>query len=108
MEILSELLIVSLSSAGIFGTLIASLLGIVLKQTKTVAEKRRQERVLLEIQRLEGEEKLSQLILSLLKFSKGLCEMDELDHAEKNYMQYLEKNKERKNEILIEHTIQYK
>lgn len=100
-----ELLIVSLSSAGILGTIITSLLGVILKQTKAVAERRRKERVFLELQRLEGEEKLSQLILLLIKFSKGLCEMDELDNAEKSYIIYLDKNKEQKNEILTEHII---
>ncbi|PKM60998.1 MAG: hypothetical protein CVU97_07485 [Firmicutes bacterium HGW-Firmicutes-21] len=104
-EIIYKLLIISFSSAGIVGTLIAGLLGIVFRQTKTVAEKRRKERVLLELQRLEGEEKLSRLILLLIKFSKGLCEMDELDDAEKGYIVYLEKNRDRKNEILTEHTV---
>ncbi|HAN21978.1 MAG: hypothetical protein A2Y15_05620 [Clostridiales bacterium GWF2_36_10] len=104
-ETIYELLIVSLSSAGILGTVIASLLSIVLKQTKALAEKRRKERILLELQRLEGEEKLSQLILLLIKFSKGLCEMDELDNAEKCYVLYLDKNREQKNEILTEYII---
>lgn len=100
-----ELLIVSLSSAGILGTVTASLLCAVLKQTKAVAKKRRKERVQLELQRLDGEEKLSQLILLLIKFTKGLCEMDELDNAEKNYVEYLEKNRVRKNKILTEHIV---
>lgn len=104
-SVIGELLIVVFSSAGVLGTIIATLLGIILKQTKSVAERKRQERVLFELQRLDGEEKMSQLILSLLKFSKGLCEMDELDTAERNYVLYLEKNRERKNEILTEHII---
>ena len=104
-EILYELLIVGFSSAGLLGMMIAALLSVVLKKTKAVAEKRRRERILLELQRLEGEEKLSRLILLLLKFSKGLCEMDELDEAEKGYIVYLEKNSERKNEMLSEYIV---
>ena len=104
-EIAYELLIVTFSSAGILGTIIASLLAIIFKKTKTVAEKRRRERVALELQRLEGEEKLSYLILLLIKFSKGLCEAKELDDAEKSYVIYLEKSRERKNQILTEYTV---
>lgn len=102
---LCELAAVVLSSAGVIGTVTAGVLSAVLKQTKSVAEKRREERIRLELQRLEGEEKLSQLILLLIKFSKGLCEMEELDNAEKNYIAYLEKARKSKNEILSEHIV---
>lgn len=102
---LCELAAVVLSSAGVIGTVVAGVLSVVLRQTKTVAEKRRKERIQLELQRLEGEEKLSQLILLLIKFSKGLCEMEELDNAERNYIAYLEKTRASKNEILTEHII---
>jgi endonuclease III len=105
MNIIIELAAVVLSSAGLIGTVVAGILTVVLRQTKVVAEKRREERIQLELQRLDGEEKLSQLILVLIKFSKGLCEMDELDNAERNYITYLEKTRESKNEILTEHII---
>ena len=100
-----EIAAVILSSAGLIGTIIAGILSVVLRQTKAVAEKRREERMQLELQRLDGEEKLSQLILLLIKFSKGLCEMEELDNAERNYITYLEKTRASKNEILTEHII---
>ncbi|MBO4452446.1 MAG: hypothetical protein J5793_00770, partial [Clostridia bacterium] len=58
-EAASEVFALILSSAGVAGTAAALVFGYIMKRAKQNAEKRRDERLKLDILRLEGEEKLS-------------------------------------------------
>lgn len=99
-----ELLTVVLSSAGLTGSLIAGITKIAIKKAKDDAERKREERLRLEILRLEGEEKMSALIFALLRHSRGNGNDKELDDAEKAYNEYLENSNRLKNEIIGLHT----
>ncbi len=99
-----EMLTVILSSAGLTGSLFAAIIRIAIKKAKDDAERKREERLRLEILRLEGEEKLSSLIFALLRHSRGSGSEKELDDAEKAYLEHLENSNRLKNEIIGLHT----
>ena len=102
---LSEFAALALSSAGLVGALLTSLLGILLKRAKSEAIRRRGERLKLDIMRLDGEEKLSELIYAMVRQSRGCGSAAELDEAFRAYGEYLETARRMKNEILSFYTI---
>lgn len=101
---LTELLITLFSSAGLAGALFALLLEHVLKRAKADAERRRKERISLEILRCEGEEVTGNLLMTLVSFGRGLCGETELNRATEEYERFLEKSRALKNSLLTGHT----
>ncbi len=97
---LDEIITVIFSSAGLTGSVFAAIMVSAMKKAKKDAEKKREERLRLEILRLEGEERLSALLFAIIRYSKGSCGIHELDDAEKAYNEYLEKSNKVKNEII--------
>lgn len=93
-----------LSSAGLTGSIFAAIVTAAIRHAGKNAENKRNERMKLEILRLEGEEKLSALLFALIRYSKGLGSENELENAEKTYMEYLESSNKLKNEIIGNHT----
>ena len=104
LETASEFFALLISSAGLSGTVIAIIFSYLLRKAKLEAQKKREERLQLEIQRLEGEEKLSQLLFTLVRYSRGICGECELDEAEKDYAEYIESSRKLKNRILGSYT----
>lgn len=105
MTFIDELLTVVLSSAGLTGSIFAAIVTAAIKKAKEDAERKREERLRLEILRLEGEEKLSALIFAMIRYSKGNGSAKELDEAEKTYTEHLEKSSAMKNEIIGVNTL---
>ena len=103
-ELLSELLPIILSSAGITGSLFTAITVFAIKKAKKDAEQKREERLKLEILRLEGEEKLSSLIFALLRAYNGKGDEQELNETIHAYTQHLEKSRNLKNLIITNHT----
>ncbi|MBR4278950.1 MAG: hypothetical protein IKT34_02130 [Clostridia bacterium] len=103
LQLLSELFPVILSSAGLSGSVFACILAFAVKKAKNDAERKRDERLKLEILRLEGEEKLSELLFEMLR-SGNLQKSDQLDEKIHAYSEYLEKSRCIKNRIIGEHT----
>ncbi len=103
-EAVTEFIALLLSSAGITGTFITAIFTYMLKKAKADADEKRKERLSLEIMRLEGEEKLSKLLFTLLRYSRNLCGDKELSQAEEEYAEYMEKTQRLKNEIIGKHT----
>lgn len=99
LSLLSELLPIILSSAGLSGGLFACILTFAVKKAKNDAERRRDERLRLEILRLEGEDKLSQLLFEMLR-SDAQSKSPQLDEKIRAYSLYLEKSRAIKNEII--------
>lgn len=93
-----------LSSAGLTGSLFAAIMKFAVKKAKEDAEQKREERLKLEILRLEGEEKMSALLFAMLRFARGSGCQKELDDAEKAYIEHLENSNRLKNEIIGMHT----
>ena len=104
LDLLSEILPLMLSSAGLTGGIFAAIIIFAVKKAKKDAERKREERLKLEIMRLEGEEKLSALLFALIRHSRGSGNKKELDDAEKAYTEYLENTSRLKNEIIGIHT----
>lgn len=105
LSLLSEALPLILSSATLSGSVFACIVTAAVKKAKRDAEKKREERLRLEILRLEGEEKLSELLFSLLRTYRGNGSADELENAINDYTAYLEKSRKLKNEIIGIYTI---
>lgn len=103
-EVIAELLPVILTSAGMTGGLFSAVLTLALNKAKRDAEKKRAERLKLELLRLEGEERLSELMFALLRHSRNDEHASELCDAERAYTEYLEKSRHLKNEIISEYT----
>ena len=101
---LGELLAVVLSSSGVLGAGLTAVLGWMLKKAKRDAERKRAERISLELQRLEGEERLNEVVLALVR-AKGET-TDELKAALDGYRRYLEKRRKIRDEILSNHTVE--
>lgn len=101
---LGEFAALLLSSAGLSGSVFAVIFSFLLKRAKSDAETKREERMQLEIQRLDGEEKLSSLLFALLRYSRGMCGDSELEEAEKAYAEYIEAGRKLKNRIIGTYT----
>lgn len=101
---MDEIITAVLSSAGLTGSLFAAIVTVVVKKVKKDADLKREERMKLEILRLEGEERLSSLLFALLRYTRGLENEAELLDAEKAYLDYLESCNKLKNEIIGNHT----
>ena len=104
LELLFEVLPIILSSAGITGSLVAAITVHAIKKAKTDAERKREERLNLEILRLEGEEKLSELIFAIVR---RLCDngsVEELLDTMHAYTEHIEKSRQLKNSIIGSHT----
>ena len=99
-DILSESIPLVLSTATVSGGVFAAIVGIAVNKAKKDAEKKREERLKLEILRLEGEEKLSALLFSLLRHLRGNGSDKELENAIRDYTKHLETSKKLKNEII--------
>lgn len=97
---IDEIVTAVLSSAGLTGSLFAAIISIAIKRAKKDAERKREERLTLEILRLEGEEKQSELLFAILRDLRGLGTEKELEDAEESYRAYLEKSRELKNKII--------
>ncbi|MBR0231079.1 MAG: hypothetical protein IJQ53_02495 [Clostridia bacterium] len=103
-EAAGELITLALSSAGAAGTLLACVFAWMLKKARRDAERHREERLKLDIIRLEGEEKLSELVYAMVRQVRGTGTARELDDAEEAYSEYLESARRMKNEILSYYT----
>ena len=102
-EVISELLPVILASAGITGGVFSTLITLAFNKVRRDAEKKREERLKLELLRLEGEERLSRLMFALLR-SRPIEHDPELKEAERAYTEYLEKSNLLKYELISEYT----
>ncbi|MBQ8896014.1 MAG: hypothetical protein IJY88_04400 [Clostridia bacterium] len=103
-ELICELLPVILASAGLSGGVFTGLLRLALNKAKRDADKKREERLKLELLRLEGEERQSKLFFALLRHLRTGDGEQELAEAEHAYTQYIEKSLKLKNEIISEYT----
>ncbi len=103
-ELLAELLPIILSSAGVTGSLFAAITVYAIKKAKKDAEQKREERLKLEILRLEGDEKLSSLIFALIRTLNGNGDSHELDEAIRAYTEHINKSNALKNLIITNHT----
>ena len=91
------------ASAGVTGGVFSGLITLAFNKAKRDAEKKREERLKLELLRLEGEERLSRLMFALLR-SRPADNDTELKEAERAYTEYLEKSNLLKYEIISEYT----
>ncbi len=98
-----ELLVMLLSSSGVLGAGLTAVLGVMLKKARRDAEQKRAERIAVELQRLEGEERLSAVVLALVR-AKGES-TDELQDALDDYERYLEKRRELRDKIIGNYTV---
>lgn len=105
-ELLTELVPIILSSAGATGGLFAAITVFAIKKAKKDADLKREERLKLEILRLEGEEKLSALIFALLRKLNGAGNDKELDETIHAYTLHIERSNALKNLIITNHTSQ--
>ena len=103
-EAAGEFITLALSSAGAAGTLLACVFAWLLKKARREAERHREERLRLDIMRLEGEEKLSELVYAMVRQVRGAGSARELDEAEAAYSEYLENARRMRNEILSYYT----
>ncbi|MBO4277489.1 MAG: hypothetical protein J5925_03715 [Clostridia bacterium] len=103
-EAAGEFLTLALSSAGAAGSLLACVFAWMLKKAKRDADRHREERLKLDMLRLEGEEKLSELVYAMVRQVRGAGSARELDEAEAAYSEYLESARRMKNEILSYYT----
>ena len=104
--LLAELLPIILSSAGVTGSLFAAITIYAIKKAKKDADLKREERLKLEILRLEGEEKLSSLIFAMIRSINGSGSEKELDETIHAYTLHIEKSRALKNLIITNHTSQ--
>ncbi len=103
-DLLNEIFPVVLSSVGLTGSVFAVIIGTAIRKAKTDADRKRNERLRIEILRLEGEEKMSALIFAMLRHERGTGSEKELTDAEEAYLDYLESSHRLKNEIIGMHT----
>lgn len=99
-ESLAEALMAFLSAGGFVSVFVCSLLKRALNKAREDAERRKAERNKQELLRLKGEEKIASLVLILARYSRGKCEEEELEKAEKDYLAYTEKAKAEKRRII--------
>ncbi len=101
-----EVLAIFLSSTGALGAALSALLAVMLRRARQDAEKKRSERISLELQRMEGEERLSEVVLALVRVCGPAGATDpELTAALQSYSQYLEARKTLRNQILSNYTV---
>ena len=98
-----ELLAVFLTSTGVLGAAVSAVLACMLRRAKKDAEAKRAERIAMELQRLEGEERLSEVVLALAHVctSKDTA----LENALRAYGKYLEQSRAFRNGIISSHTV---
>lgn len=98
-----ELLAVFLSSTGVLGAMVSAVLACMLRRAKKDADAKRAERIALELQRLEGEERLSEVVLALAH----VCTAKDstLENALRAYSRYLEESRAFRNGIISNHTV---
>lgn len=101
-ESLIEALASILSAGGLVSVFVCSFLKRALNKAREDAERRKQERNKQELLRLEGEERIASLVLTLARYARGECGNKELEAAEKEYTRYMEKASELKRQIITE------
>lgn len=99
-EDLAEALAAVLSAGGFVSVFVCTWMKRALENARKDAERRKQERNRQELLRMEGEEKMACLVLTLARFSRGECDERSLEEAEKNYTAYMEKSAELKRRII--------
>lgn len=100
------LLAAFLSSTGVLGIGVSSVLAYLLRRAKKDAEQKHAERIKLELQRLEGEELLSAVVSALAK--RALAEQGEdekLNQALQAYGDYLKRTRRSRDEMLSRYTV---
>lgn len=98
-----ELLAVFFTSTGVLGAAVSAVLACMLRRARKDAEAKRSERIAMELQRLEGEERLSEVVLALAH----LCTSKDptLETALRAYSRYLEESRAFRNGIISSHTV---
>ena len=98
-----ELLAVFLTSTGVLGVAVSAVLAYMLRSAKKDAEAKRAERIAMELQRLEGEERLSEVVLALAH----ICTAKDtaVENALRAYGKYLEQSRAFRNGIISSHTV---
>lgn len=99
-ESFTEALMTFLSAGGFVSMFVCSFLKRALDKARNDAERRKQERNKQELLRLEGEERIASLVLTLARYTRGKCDENELEKAEKEYLEYTEKVCEEKRRII--------
>ncbi len=102
---LEQILTLVIPSAGLTSGIFGIVLTAAIRKAKKDADIKREERLRLEILRLEGEERVRELLIAMVRCVKGTGSEYELDLAEKSYLEYLENCKTLKNEIIGTHTL---
>ena len=97
-----ELLAVILSSTGVLGLGLSAVLAYLLRRAKQDAEQKHAERIKLELQRLEGEELLSAVVMVL---AKRAGEDEKLRQALQAYGDYLKRTRRSRDEMLSRYTV---
>lgn len=97
-----ELLAVFLSSTGVLGIGVSAVLAYLLRRAKKDAEQKHAERIQLELQRLEGEELLSAVVLAL---AKKAGEDERLEQALHAYAEYLTRTRRSRDEMLSRYMV---
>ena len=97
-----ELLAVFLSSTGLLGIGVSAVLACLLRRAGKDAERKHAERIKLELQRLEGEERLSEVVLALAKRVPG---DQSLNEALRGYSDYLARTRHARDEMLSRYTV---
>lgn len=118
-----ELIAVFVSSTGVLGLGVSAVLAFLLRRAKSDAEQKHAERIQLELQRLEGEEKLSAVVnalasVALAKHVPGEKAYDgtydaasddaldtALDAALRDYREYLTLTRRARDEMLSRYTV---
>lgn len=122
-----ELIAVFVSSTGVLGLGVSAVLAFLLRRAKSDAEQKHAERIQLELQRLEGEEKLSAVVNALASVAlarhvpgekacnaacSAACDaacddaLDaELDAALRDYREYLTLTRRARDEMLSRYTV---
>lgn len=95
-----ELLAVFLSSTGLLGIGVSAVLACLLRRARSDAEQKHAERIQLELQRLEGEEKLSAVVLALARRASDQSGDQSLDDALLAYSDYLLRTRRARDEML--------
>ena len=96
------LLAAFLSSTGVLGIGVSAVLAYLLRRAKKDAEEKHAERIKLELQRLEGEELLSAVVLAL---AKRAGEDEKLNQALQAYGDYLKRTRRSRDEMLSRYTV---
>ncbi len=101
---LYELLTALLTSAGLLGGTVGTVLAVMLKRARRDAEKKHAERIAMELQRQEGEERLSRVVLALARLCGDLHDA-ELTQALQEYNRYLDERRILRDEIVSGYTV---